>query len=70
MRGKQKTFFCQFLFFGGALIVDSLEVVGWYRQSHIGSDQTASFFSRDFTRSNNDTLWHVVSTGSFYILFS
>ena len=44
MKGKQKTFFCRFLFFGGALIADSLEVVEWCRQSNIGSDETTSFF--------------------------
>ena len=44
MKGKQKTFFCRFLFFGGALIADSLEVVEWCRQSNIVSDETTSFF--------------------------
>ena len=44
MKGKQKTFFCRFLFFGGALIADNLEVVEWCRQSNIGSDETTSFF--------------------------
>ena len=43
---------------------------GWGRKSSLGPAETASFSSRDFSRSNkHDSCWHVVSTGSFYVLF-
>ena len=57
-----------FFFFPG--VPERLGVVGWDRQSYLGPDEIASFFSRDFSQSNNDTFWHVVSTVFFYVLFS
>ena len=42
--GKQKTLFCLFLFFSGALIVDGLRVVGCYRKYYLGLEEIASFF--------------------------
>ena len=46
---------------------------GWWGAAgpYLGPAEMASFSSRDFSRSNKyDTLWHVVSTGYFYVLFS
>ena len=70
IRGRQKALLCYFLFFGGALIVGGLGVVGWDRKSYLKSAEIAYLSNRDFRRSNkHDTFWHVVSTGYFYVLF-
>ena len=42
----------------------------WGRKFYLGTAEIASFSSRDWSRSNmNDTIWHNVSTGYFYVLF-
>ena len=69
-RGGRKHLFCLFLFFGCAWIVGGWGVVGWGRNSHLGSAEIASFSSRDFSQSNkHDAFWPVVSTGYFCVLF-
>ena len=69
IRGRQKALFCYFLFFSGALIVAGSGVVGWGRKSYLGPAETASFSSRDFSRSMThfDKLyWQDISTFYFY----
>ena len=61
---------CEFLFFGGALIVGWWGVFEWGRKTYLWLAKTASFSSQHFSRSNkHDTFQHVVSTGYFYALF-
>ena len=44
--------------------------MGWGRKSYLGLAEISSFSSRDLSRRNkHDSLWLVVSTGYFYILF-
>ena len=58
------------MFFGVALLVGGWRVVGWGRRSYLGPAEISSFSSRDLNRCNkHDSLWLVVSTGYFYILF-
>ena len=65
----QKALFCFFLL-GVALIIGGGGVVGWGRRSYLGPAEIASFSSWDLSRHNkNDSLWLVVSSGCFYILF-
>ena len=69
-RGRQKVFFCYFLFFGGTFIVARWGVVEWVGESYLGPPEITAFSSQDFSRSNkHDTFWHVDSTGYFYVLF-
>ena len=70
MRGEQKALFCQFLFFGGALIVRGWVVVVWDKKSYLGPANITSFSSWDFSQSyKHDIFWHVVLTGYFSVLF-
>ena len=72
MRGRQKTLFCQYFFFVGALIIIEWKVVGWGRRSSSGLPEIAFFSRQDFNRSDkHDIFWQVVSTGTgyFYVLF-
>ena len=46
------------------------KMVGWGTKFYLGAGGFASFFIRDFSRSNkHDTCWHAVSTGCFYVSF-
>ena len=66
----QKSLFCQFLFFGVALIAGGWGVVCWWRKSFLGPAEITSLSSRDLSRCNkHDSFWLVVSIGYFYILF-
>ena len=70
VRGSEKALFCLCLFFGGPWIVAGWCVVKWSRNSYLGPAEMTSISSRDISRRNrHDTLWHVVSTGYFYVLF-
>ena len=68
----QKALFCQFLFFGIALLVSGWGGCGLGScGSYLGPAEISSFSSRDLSRLNkHDSFWLAVSTGYFYILFS
>ena len=69
-RGGAESIVLLFLFFGVALIVGGWGIMGWVRKSYLGPAEIASFSGRDLSRrSKHNSLWLVVSTGYFYILF-
>ena len=68
--GWQKALFCEFLFFGVALLAGGWRVVGYGRKFYLGPTQISSFSNRNFRQRNrHDLFWLVLSNEYFYILF-
>ena len=66
--GWQKALFCEFLFFGVALLAGGWRVVGYGRKFYLGPTQISSFSNRNFRQRNrhDSGLFYQMSIFTFY----